>query len=524
VFRPYALQFLRQAACGSLVVLVTSAQAETWRFEPSIAVQETLTNNVNLNPTSTRQGDLISQITPGFRVVETGAHTNLFGSVAVPILLYVRTGSENNTVYPQVNLTGNAELAERFFFIDGAINVSQQFFTPFGAQPNNLGNATNNRYTSQLYRVSPYIKGDMSGGIKYELRDDNIWSILNNAPSTLNGASFNASNSYTNQVIGKISREPVPFGWQVDYNRNDVRFTDQDPQLMELARLRLLYQLDAPLQVGVDVGYERNDFPFSESSGAIYGVGYKWHPSAITSSEGFWEHRFFGSSYGFNLDHRTPLSVWSMNASRGITSYPQQLAALPAGGDVQRLLNSLFSRIIDPAERQRLVDQVIRDRGLPNTLASPVTLYTQQITLQEAANTTLGLLGARNSVFFSGSYLRQQPITASGNALPPDLAGFNNNTQYGANIVWTHQLTPLMSLGTNLSWTRTVPNAAIVLPGGSDSLGTTNLTSLQVFLSTQLSARTTVYTGARYQVQTSNVPDNEFNEAAIFVGVNHVFH
>jgi uncharacterized protein (PEP-CTERM system associated) len=325
-------------------------------------------------------------------------------------------------------------------------------------------------------------------------------------------------------VIGKISREPVPFGWQVDYNRNDVRFTDQDPQLMELARLRLLYQLDAPLQVGVDVGYERNDFPFSESSGAIYGVGYKWHPSAITSSEGFWEHRFFGSSYGFNLDHRTPLSVWSMNASRGITSYPQQLAALPAGGDVQRLLNSLFSRIIDPAERQRLVDQVIRDRGLPNTLASPVTLYTQQITLQEAANTTLGLLGARNSVFFSGSYLRQQPITASGNALPPDLAGFNNNTQYGANIVWTHQLTPLMSLGTNLSWTRTVPNAAIVLPGGSDSLGTTNLTSLQVFLSTQLSARTTVYTGARYQVQTSNVPDNEFNEAAIFVGVNHVFH
>ncbi len=118
---------------------------------------------------------------------------------------------------------------------------------------------------------------------------------------------------------------------------------------------------------------------------------------------------------------------------------PSSWRTLPAGGDVAALLNSLFSsRVIDPAQRQQLVDQVIRDRGLPGTLSGPVTLYTQQITLQERANVTFGLLGARNSIFFSASYLRSEPIAGSGDPLPPALAGANDNTQYGRK----HRLQP----------------------------------------------------------------------------------
>ena len=78
---------------------------------------------------------------------------------------------------------------------------------------------------------------------------------------------------------------------------------------------------------------------------------------------------------------------------------------------------------------------------------------------------TFGLLGARNSIFLSASYLRSEPIAGSGDPLPPGLAGANDNTQYGANIVFNHQLTPLISMGANLSWSRTVPNAPILLPG-----------------------------------------------------------
>src|SRR5215469_4005828 len=85
-------------------------------FAGSFSVLETLTNNVNLSPSDSRQGDLVTQLTPGFTVHERSAHTRLDGSVAIPILLYARTGSENNTVYGEVNLTGTLEAIDKFFF------------------------------------------------------------------------------------------------------------------------------------------------------------------------------------------------------------------------------------------------------------------------------------------------------------------------------------------------------------------------------------------------------------------------
>src|SRR5256885_8084943 len=35
------------------------------------------------------------------------------------------------------------------------------------------------------------------------------------------------------------------------------------------------------------------------------------------------EHRFFGPSYNVAVENRTPLSVWSLTASRTITTYPR---------------------------------------------------------------------------------------------------------------------------------------------------------------------------------------------------------
>lgn len=524
---PRRLRRIRHGvAAGICCLAVASAPAfaETWRFDSSVGIQGTLTNNVDLQPSGSRQGDFITQITPGFGVSGTGAHATITGTVSLPILLYARTGSDNNRVLPQVNLVGNAELVDRFFFVDGVINISQQFASPFGAQPNNLGNATDNRFTSQLYRVSPYIKGVASGNLRYELRDDNIWSNPTGNSASVNGTPVSTNSAYTNQVTGNIRRDPTPFGWEVEYNRADVRFNAQDPQLTELGRLRLLHQSDPQLELGASFGYERNDFPLTDYRGAIYGAGFKWRPSAVASADGFWEHRFFGGSYGLTLDYRTPLSVWGFRASRGITSYPQQLATLPAGGNVPALLNELFSsRIVDPTERQRAVDQLIRDRGLPATLSGPVILSTQQITLQDSASATFGLLGARNSAFATVFYLRSEPIAGSGTPIPPDLAGQNNNTQVGASISWSNKLTSLVSLVASANWARARGNVEQARSDGSLGVTSTNQGSIRVFLSAPISPQTSVYGGARYQVQTSNTGDNDYNEAAVFVGLSYLF-
>ena len=62
-----------------------------------------------------------------------------------------------------------------------------------------------------------------------------------------------------------------------------------------------------------------------------------------------------------------------------------------------------------------------------------------------------------------------------------------------------HRLTELVNLAASFTWSQTVPNAPILLPGETENLGTTTNTTVRAIVSAPLSADTTVYGGARYQ-------------------------
>ena len=487
------------------------AQQPGGRIQPwalSVALSETLTNNVNLTSSATAQGDLVSVITPQLEINEQGARTCLRGVIAAPAALYVKTGSENNKIYPSANLLGNADLWERVFFIDGAVVVSQQFLNPFGSQPADLSNATQNRYTSANYRVSPYAKGTTSNGIQYEVRNNNTWTNLSGAPISTN-------NAYYDEWLVKAASPVARVGWSFDYDWNNVKFNNQPPLITELTRATVLYLVDPNVRVSADGGYEDNRYTFADYRDAIYGVGAQWHPTPRTNLIANWEHRFFGSSYLVGFDHHTPLSAVSAQFSRNITSYPQQFLTLPATSNVPLLLNLiLFSRFPDPAQREQIVDAIISERGLPTSLSGPVNLYTQQIYLQESGNVTLGLLGARNVVLLLGYYLRTEAITGAGNTLPPGLAGLNDNTQKGVTLTWTHNLTPMLILTTTANYAQT--NAIAPRTGKTDQ----GIVSVRV--TTPISPTTTVFAGARYQQLNSNLT-NDYTEAALFAGINYIF-
>ena len=112
------------------------------------------------------------------------------------------------------SLVGNLEILERIFFIEGAILASEQFLTPFGAQPADISNATQNRYTAANYRVSPYIKGTTSDGIRYELRNNNTWTNLSGAPVSTN-------NAYYSEWRGNVAGPSSGSAWSLDYDWNE---------------------------------------------------------------------------------------------------------------------------------------------------------------------------------------------------------------------------------------------------------------------------------------------------------------
>jgi uncharacterized protein (PEP-CTERM system associated) len=482
-----------------------------WRVTPSISVFETLTNNVNLAPSGSEQTDLITQITPAVSISGNGRRVQLNGTVAASGVLYLNE-DQNNRIDPRVSLLGSVEAIERFFFIEGAASVTQTFFTPFGPQPIGLSNETNNRYTAATYRLSPYITGVFPGNVTYTVRNDNIWTNLSNAP-------ISQGNAYTNILNAVVSSPVEPWGWQVDANRTETEYSAQtQTYLTQIARLRLLYAVTPQLQVNVVGGYESNDFPGSDYTGAVYGGGFRWRPDPLTTVAANWQERFFGSSYDFLVERRTPLSVWGINGSRGVTTTPQLLANLPAGGNVEQLLNSVFlTRIPDPVQRQTAVDQFILQRGLPQTLTSSTPLYLQQVLLQERYGATFGLLGARNSIFFNAFYVKTQAITAEGDLVPGfGLVPLNNNEQIGLSATFSHKLTAVTSMNTTAGWSET----SALSPGTL----VTDQYFVRVGLSTPLGPKTTGFGGVRFQWFNSNQGTfSDSTEAAVFAGLNHTF-
>jgi uncharacterized protein (PEP-CTERM system associated) len=483
-------------------------------WSAAVGFQETYTNNVDLNSSNDAKSAFVTEITPYLGVRYLGPRASLVGDASLPVVMYVPRDAASDRVYPTVNLLGDLTLVDDFLFLEGAVNVSQQFFSPFGAQPVSLANATGNRYRTVVYRISPFIKGRTGGGTEYDLRNDNVWTNLSGAPIDTNNAHY--TNFYAN-----ATNTQTTLGWRASLEYSDVHFdNDQPSTLTQLYRGTGIYTATESLQLSASAGWEQNEFQFTSSQDVIYGVGFVWRPSPVTRASGDWDHRYFGSAYRVVFEHTTPLSEWRLNASRNVTTYPQQIASLPSGINVGAFLNALFLPAFgDATQRQQFVDQLIRDRVLPGTLAGPVNLYTNQTLLQESYSASVALLGARNTVLVSAFWLKNQPITANGTPLPPLLSLGNDNTQTGGSVVWSHKLTPSVNFVSSLEALRTVDNGGL---GGVLSGSTTRQGAVRLGISSPITPKTTVYAGARYQTLQSDVAQ-DYTETAGFVGLTYTF-
>ena len=312
----------------------------------------------------------------------------------------------------------------------------------------------------------------------------------------------------------RVASEVTPFGWFADLNATDVKFTDQSTQRLNLVRTGPRYAITPQLRVQVSVGYEDDNFPAAEYRNVIYGANVQWRPSPRTTAAAGVEHRFFGTSFLARLEYRTPLTAWTVEASRNLSIYPQQLSTWTAAPSVGGLLDQLFrSRIPDPELRQDAVASYLQSQAIPTTLAGAVNFYTQQILLTNNVTVTAALTGVRNNVFLSAYYSRSEPIAGTSTVETVDQA-LNTNTQIGTNVLWAYRLTPATTVNSTLFASRTRANPPFT--------GYTNQGGARVEVDHLLSARTRVFAGARHQALRSDLA-TEYTESAVFAGIGYTF-
>jgi uncharacterized protein (PEP-CTERM system associated) len=234
------------------------------------------------------------------------------------------------------------------------------------------------------------------------------------------------------------------------------------------------------------------------------------------------DHTFFGASYSLQASHRLPNAALNASVSRGISSYPQLALAIPAGAAVSQFLNAAFAtRIADPAARAQAITDFLARTQLAPTLASPVDFYATSLTLQEAANLSLVLIGARNSLGFSIFYLKSEAVSGQGNVLPPALQFGQNNTQTGAGINYSFNLSGTASVTAAATYSTTTTDTSTGPLANSRSRNI----NTNVSLNKSFGPRTTGSAGVGYSW--SDTPGSttagSTSALTVFATVSHTF-
>jgi uncharacterized protein (PEP-CTERM system associated) len=504
------LTALRPIAVAAFAWVATdTACAQRWFIEPSIGTRITATSNTSLGGLDS-ESDVVVGIRP--RVVIRGDTPALHvtGSVAVDSVNYTRQ-TQDNAVLPQGDLLARLMAVDRFFYIEGQVRALQTSADPFGERTD--ATSTANTVTSTQYRLSPYIDYEPRQGMHVRARSDNIKSDEN--ASTLASTAL-VGRAYLQHHTASVEQDARPFGWRVEADRNHTRYQGDTPPLtIDVGRVLLNYALNDETRVGVRGGVERNNFlQEADDKRSIYGGQFSWRPSERTSFDADAERRFFGTAWHLNFTHRSPLLAWSVRASRDIDTTPIALFGLPATDNVAGLLDAMLTtRFPNPADRAKQVEDLIRLRGLPASLSSPISIIGPRISIANLVSATGALLGNRSSIALSVFRSEVRDALESG----PFATGsaITNNRQIGGSLAYSRRLSPTASATLVLDYSRIQALAEIV---GQR----TQQAGVRGQVTQQVDVKSFVNVGAEYRKLTSGVVRSG-HESLAFVALEHTF-
>ena len=484
---------------ASMGCLASPALAGDWMITPTIAVNETVTDNVALSNTQ-KKGDVISDINPGLRIDGFGGRSKLHFDYQLHNLIYAQDSARNRT-QNSLNAFGTLEALENWLFVDASGVISQQSISAFGGTTSGAvnTNVNNNSTETSTYRLSPYIRGTLGGVADYQLR----YNL-----STTNTKSNLAFDSDTRELTGamKGATALANLGWSVDASTQKVTFANGRSNEADRLRGVMTYQIDPQFRFSLIAGREANDYlTVSKEGHTTKGAGIEWSPTERTLISASREDRFFGKSNNYSFTHRTAGSAWKYSESKDATVLPSQQSSVGLGTFYDLFFSLFSSAIPDPVARGAFVNALLSSSGISPAAQLQGGFLTSGVTLQHRREMSFALVGVRNTVTFAATQTESQNLSqgaGTGLLVGEDFAVAQNIRQRGASINWSHNLTALSSLTGTFSRLNSTGTGTTPLE--------TNQKTMNVNFATQLSPKTNAGLGARRVVVdgTTNYSEN----------------
>lgn len=501
------------AVLGLGFVLGTPVMAQSTRVQTGVRTTAVASNNVAMSNSATAESDVVVTVSPRVQLTGLGGGYRLEGDIGFDGVTYLaRTRADQ--LYPNARLGLNAELVDRLFYVDTAVDANATSRTPFGVQDD--GVSALNRRTVTRQRISPYIRRELGDNALLLVRSDNSWSQTANAA----GVSGDTLRTDAHAHAASFSVLPRPLGVHVQLSRLDSQTNNplaaNDGQVtFDAARLSALWAPSSDFYLGLTGGRDRGEYGGTDVSGTLSGVILRWLPTPRTDFYASAENRFFGTGWNGRFTHRSPFLVINATANKDATTYASDLASIASESSVASLLDaSLTTRITDPAERQQAVSDTIRQLGLPRSLSGAVNVTSLFARLIQRVDVSVALVGTRHTVVFRGFQQTTQDLLGP-NDVATDATSANAR-QRGASVTLSRRLTQDTTADASVSYSRAVGF------GVTDGLRSVNK-SMRVGMSHNLSPRTTVNGGVRFRHLDSTRGSISATETAVFVGASHRF-
>ncbi len=480
-----------------------TASGRTFRITPRVSVIETLTDNVRLSSTD-RRAEAVTQASAGVQLVSTGGRLRGYADYALSANYYAR-GSASSTLQNALSANLTGELVERRAFVDFSAAISQQSISAFGTQSTDTALANANRTEVRTYRVSPYLRGQLSTLALYELRAAHgATHVVGSSAGDVTSSS--ASALLTGTRSGRVN-------WSANAAHSVIDDSSGLSRQSDVVNGALHFTPLPELRLSLLGGRESNNYLTPEkTSRTTYGARLVWTPTPRTTIVAERQQTFFGESHVLSLAHRMQRSSVMLSDTSGV-----YINGLQGDGSLRTTLYDLydlqFTRLEpDPVLRQALVTAYLLRNNLAPGTVLPAGLLTSATSKQRAQNLSYTWFGLRDtlSVFVtrtSTERLDNRPAIVAG-----DFASFTRIRQQGVGLTLSHRLTPQSGLSATFSQQRNFGDASTGADQG------TRLQGAYVSWSTQLSRWVSASMSARHTRFESTV--NSYRESAVIGNLN----
>lgn len=437
-----------------------------WELTSSVTATGTYTDNINLEPDTDKESELVGQFLPGFSLTREASQLRTEFSYLGQAALYAKE-SKSSDILHQFAGDATAEIVRERFFLDANTTFGQQVIDPAGKISESTINVTDNRTDVFTTRVNPSWRQNLSTFARASV--DYTFGMVRFLDD---GATNDIEDSVEHSAEVTI-RNPARarrFGWVLAYEWDRVEFEDDKADIFQRGNAELTYQVSRSVTLIGLAGYEDNDLDaIGDADGEVWEVGIGWQPTPSDKLEARYGRRFFGSTKSFQWIHAGQRITTEVSFSEDFTTSNQALLDIEIVPG-QGVLTDVPSRR----------DEVLVERRLDGRV---------NINLQKAL-LSMDVFEARRDFQHSGAEER------------------------------------LRGVHTTFEW-RYSPRTRVTLDGlyqqGTFEGPDNEFIRISLAVERELGPRTTAFASAAHRRQEADIAENEYRENVVAMGVRRLF-